>query len=424
MIGRRILLVAPIAPPSTMSAARRVAGLSKYLPRHGHEVTLLTSLVSGSGPVEGAVRTIRTRDLMVSPLNWRRANFEAIAGSRASNYDASPSVVASLVVPDVELIGWLPFSLAHAVSLSRMRAVDCVITSSPPHSCHLIGLALHRMGTPWIADFRDGWTYEPTRPTFPSPLQRALDRRLEQVVARNADVVTAVTEPIADDLRNRWGANTKVVTNGFDPEEMPSPPPGWDPPTDPSRRSIVYTGSLGFGGNSPDQALAALRTLAQDHPDSAKRLELVFAGPTTPLEREEIASLEPLARCVGSLPRAETLALQRHSDALLLFAGDHRPSVATGKLYEYLASGRPVIVLGDRSVAAKIVRETGTGVAISTQDVQATVRAFLDIVEGRLCSRPDKHALNRYALPTVSADMSAAVAEAVQRRARPAQRHR
>src|SRR5256885_14391481 len=78
-VGRSILLVAQLAPPSELSAARRVAGLAKYLDRLGHRVTVLTSLSSGRGPVPGA-RAVRTRDAMVSALNWRRDSFPARAG--------------------------------------------------------------------------------------------------------------------------------------------------------------------------------------------------------------------------------------------------------------------------------------------------------------------------------------------------------
>src|SRR5881398_2328377 len=96
-VGRSILIVAQLAPPSELSAARRVAGLAKHLDRLGHRVTVLTSLSSGRGPLPGA-RGVRTRDAMVSALNWRRASFEALAGGGGDSggYAAAPSRLASL----------------------------------------------------------------------------------------------------------------------------------------------------------------------------------------------------------------------------------------------------------------------------------------------------------------------------------------
>src|SRR5204863_3714041 len=126
-VGRSILLVAQLSPPSELSAARRVAGLAKYLDRLGHHVTVVTSLASGTGPVPGA-RVVRTRDLMVSRLNWRRGSFQALAGG-AGGYEAAPSSLASVFVPDLAVVGWLPFALPRARALAD--AVDAVITTSP-----------------------------------------------------------------------------------------------------------------------------------------------------------------------------------------------------------------------------------------------------------------------------------------------------
>jgi hypothetical protein len=144
MAPRRILLVASISPPVTLCAAHRVAGMTRHMARLGHGVTVLTSTGPGTGPVPGAARTIRTRDLMVSPLNWRRANFEAVTGSSDAGYDPTPSAFASVLVPDLELVGWLPFALPRAWGADT----DCMITSAPPHSGHLIGLALQARGLP------------------------------------------------------------------------------------------------------------------------------------------------------------------------------------------------------------------------------------------------------------------------------------
>jgi hypothetical protein len=157
-VPRSILLVAQVSPPSPLSAARRVAGLSKYLSRLGHRVTVLTSAVSGSGPIEGAAHVVRTRDLLVSRLNWRRQNFASLTEGGGS-YAAAPSPITAWLVPGVETVSWLPFALPRAAGLVRHQRVDCVITTAPPFAGHLVGLALHARGVPWVADFRDGWRF-------------------------------------------------------------------------------------------------------------------------------------------------------------------------------------------------------------------------------------------------------------------------
>jgi glycosyltransferase involved in cell wall biosynthesis len=367
--------VAHISPPATLSAARRVAGLTRHLARLGHRVTVLTSVVAGSGPVHGAARTIRTRDLMVSPLNWRAGSFAALQGADAGDYDAAPSVLAAHVAPDLQLVGWVPFALPRALSLAG--AVDCVITTAPPQSGHLIGLALQRVGVPWVADFRDGWRFGPARPEFASAPVRVLDAALERMVARSADVVVGVTRPIADDLAQRFGVRATTITNGFDPADQ-AVDESWTPPLDPARPSFVHTGSLAYGGRSAAPLLEALRFLDAEAP------EVVFAGPSSAAERAELAdaALHGRARSLGSLPRPRALALQRAADGLLVIADDDQPSVATGKLYEYLAAGRPILVLGRGSEAARTVTELGAGLVASARDPRDIADALRRLMNG------------------------------------------
>ena len=422
---RRVLLVAQISPPSGMVAARRIGGLARELGRLGHEVTVLTSVVSGTGAVDGAARTIRTRDLIASRVNWRRGNFEALAGAAAEAYDPTPSVFASIIVPDLEVVGWIPFALPRALGLARRGAVDCVVTSSPPHSGHLIGMALRSRGVPWVADLRDGWRFDPSRPRYPLELQRRLDAALEARMARTADVAIGVTAPIADDLAARLGARAETITNGFDPDLPVAPPASVAPLLHPGRHSIVHTGTVGYAGRgrSFEPLVEALHRLRADTPDVAGRLELVFAGPAARHERDllERRDLGARVRLVGSLPHPEALALQRAADSLLVVAGERHRSVATGKLYEYLTAGRPILVLGAGSAAARIVADAGAGLAVDADDPGAIADALRRLVApraGEEVAAADAAAIARYGYPALAARYAGAIERAIARAAR------
>jgi glycosyltransferase involved in cell wall biosynthesis len=398
--GRSILLVAQLTPPSPLSGARRPAALAKYLQRRGHRVTVLTSLASGRGAMAGAARLIRTRDVLSSRLNWRRGHFEAIQGQQQAAASAS-SPLESIVVPDLALVGWLPFALPRALGLARRERFDCVITTSPPQTAHLIGAALHATGVPWIADLRDGWTYDPPRGDWPTPLQTALDRALEEGALRRADRLVAVTTPIADDLARRLNREVAVITNGFDPEE--SGESGADGLLTPGRHSLVHTGRAGVAGRSPRTFLEGIVEFRRRWPDLAERLEIVFAGPTTAEERALLADerLGGMARTVGMLERPQALALQRGADSLLVFAqGASAPSVATNKLFEYLAARRPVLVLGDNSEAARIVRAADSGIGAPAGDPQAIAEAVRKLVAGDI--QANGVDLDRYAWPALA----------------------
>jgi glycosyltransferase involved in cell wall biosynthesis len=407
-MSRSLLLVSQHAPPSGIIAARRIGGLAKYLSRAGYRVTVLTSRISGEGPIEGAAAVVRTRDLFATQLNWRRRSFEAMSGEGAATYSRA-SRLESIAVPDLGAVGWLPFALPAALRLARREHFDCVLTSSPPQSAHLIGRALKRRGVPWIAELRDGWTFDPPRPPFPTAAQRRLDETLERRALGSADAVIGISAPLAEDAARRFGVRAEVITNAFDPEEVVDEAAA-DGLLRPGRHSLVHTGRMAVSGRSPAPLLEAVARL---RPELVEKLDVVLAGPLTEDERELISQAEPdgVVRWVGSLGRRQTLALQRRADTLLVLAqGASGPSVATGKLFEYLGAGRPILVLGEGTAAAEIVRSAGAGLVASATN-PAEIAAVLERLVEEPLAPPKPAAVEDYAFPAVVEKLAALIDE-------------
>ena len=403
-------------PPSEMVAGRRTAGFARYLERLGHRVTVVTARTLGSGPRPAAGDVVVTRDLMSSRLNWRRRNLRALTGDAPGDaYTASASRLARVIVPDVTALTWLPQMLPAVARLARRRHVDCVLTTSGPESVHAAGAWLRRRGIGWIADLRDGWTFESIH-DFPPPLRR-LDASLERAAITRADVVTAVSEPIADDLRARYGADAHTLPNGYDPEDVPPARDG-DPLLDPDRFSLVHTGRIAAGQRTPAPLLEAIRLLRDRSPETGGRIELVLAGPLTAEEAALIAApdLRGAVRHVGTLPRARALELQRAASGLLLLTSGSRRGEATGKLFEYLAAERPILVLGDGSEAARIVRATASGRIAPAGDVPGIATALEELV-AEVAPRQEDPAVPRtdYSYPRLTAQLAELVELAVER---------
>jgi hypothetical protein len=175
-----------------------------------------------------------------------------------------------------------------------------------------------------------------------------------------------------------------VITNGYDPEESVSGDGEARSALDPDRHSLVYTGRISAGRSTPRPLLDAFRELRRTSPQAAERLELVFAGPLTAAEAEmlEAPDLAESVKVLGPIDRGAVLALQRQAGSLLVITeGSARRSVATGKLFEYLAARRPILVLGEETEAARIVAETGTGLATSASDPTRIAAALRKLVE-------------------------------------------
>jgi glycosyltransferase involved in cell wall biosynthesis len=311
-------------------------------------------------------------------------------------------------------VSWDPAAYRAAFRELKREPVDCVITSSPAESTHLLGIAAARRAA-WVADFRDGWTFEPLRPPLPTGFQRALDGRLEERVVRRADAVVSVTSPIVEDFTARLGVPAELITNGFDPE-LVEPAPA--PPTPEQELTFVHTGALsGPRGRDPRPLLQALRRLVEAEPGLRGSVQVVVAGRSEEDERAlvEAEGVGDLVRHVGYLPRAEALELQRAAGTLLLITSRDRCE-ATGKLYEYMASGRPVLALAEGNEAARIVAETNIGLLVAPDDVEGIEAALRDAISGRLRREYAPRSIDRYAYPALAERMAEVVEVAVERR--------
>jgi glycosyltransferase involved in cell wall biosynthesis len=407
----RLLVLTYYYPPQPGSGANRWAAMVKYLRRLGHDVTVLTAAPPGAAPGE-VDDVVRTRSLNSSPA-LRRLLLRDDRSSPSPSSGATPSGVVpkplwKVIVPDPWLVTWNPYALRALRRRLAQHTFDCVITSSPAESTHMLALALGPKRPAWVADFRDGWCFEPLREPFPLSAQRVLDRRIERRVAVSADALVAATAPIAQDLRNRFAVDAEHVPNGFDPEvEVDGLPPEYDP----DRLTLVHTGPLlGARGRDPRPLLQAMRGLLDERPD----LQLLVAGRSEFDESALLAEggLGDAVRHLGYLPRPEALALQRAARALVLLTSD-ATCEATGKLYEYLDAGRPIIALAEGNEAARIVSDTGTGIAVSPNDREAITTALRQAVSGELERAYRPHGLEPYRYPAPAERMAEAVERAI-----------
>jgi len=264
---------------------------------------------------------------------------------------------------------------------------------------------------PWIAELRDGWAFEPPHPAWPLAALDRLDRGLERRILPSADAVIAVTEPIVDDLRRRYGIDAELITNGFDPEEVPAEPAEADPLLDSSRFSLVHTGRLALSGVSLERMLEGVRIAKAEDPAVATKLEVVFAGSATADELRLLTApdLDGVVRFVGWLERPRVLALQRAADALLVVTeGGGRRSVASGKLFEYLAAGQPILVLGDETEAARLVARAGAGFAAPASEPRSVAAALRRLL-GHPFRPASADAIREYSYPVLAGRVAAAI---------------
>ena len=280
------------------------------------------------------------------------------------------------LLPDAS-VTWMPTAVPAAIRIVRNEGIDAVITTSPPYSMNLIGASVKRLtGIPWVADLRDAVLGNADR-RFDKTSVRAKEKTLESVVkliARSADGVVAVSDPIADEVRRfDPSGEVRVIPNGCDFDDFA----GLEYQAG-ERFRITHTGSF-FGQRNPRAFLSALASTGLE--DAVAR----FVGDFRSADREwvETLGLGDRLELLPYVPHRRALELQRDSEANLLLlpeAAGRGRVVPSGKIFEYLAAERPILAaVPPDGAAAELVRETGAGIVVAPDDERGLREALLGL---------------------------------------------
>ena len=400
-------------PPAGGGGVQRSLKLAQYLPGFGIETHVLAP--------DDPKWVHRDTELRVPTQAWvhrarylgpraRKPSEELRAATGVARALVRAQVTARrLLLPDAS-VTWNATAIPTAIRIVRREGIDAVLTTSPPGSIHLVGAAVRRAtGARWLADLRDPLVAHQHRrsDTTAARARQATNERLARLVARHADAVSCVSEAIADEMR-ALGARGPVRTigNGCDFDDFA----GLEYERSPRFR-ITHAGSF-FGKRDPRPFLEAL---------AGSDLDLVarFVGDFRSSDREfaESLGLGDRLELVPYAPRSESLRLQRDSEALLLLVPDadgRGKGVLSGKVFEYLAAGRPILaVVPPDGAAAELVRSTHAGLVVAPDDVDG-IRAALEGLHAQYSdggllsvelSRGDRERLSRRSRVEETADL-------------------
>jgi glycosyltransferase involved in cell wall biosynthesis len=375
---RRVLIVAYFFPPIGGIGSIRAASFAKYLPEFGWEATVLapadTPHAADPSLDVGEIPVLRTRSLELSRLGRRPGggNGGDVAAAHQPVARSAPSrllrrAVKQVVFPDPQ-IGWYPGAVAGGRRLLGEQRFDLIFSSAFPITSHFVGRALKRRSSlPWVAEWRDPWSDDPE---FRVVSGAAL--RVERSMAAEADGVVLPNQTFADYYAPRWGVQAAVIGHGSD-APFNGAAPRADPPV------LAHVGSYYPGRQSLETlwlALAEMRKRGYSIP----RLRWVGAFPDearAELERHGLADILDLK---GFVPQPEALALMSGASGLLAcdFV-DMRPlSLGTtpAKLFEYIASGAPIIYVGHpQGEAARMLDRYPGCHMVPFGDVESAIRA-------------------------------------------------
>jgi glycosyltransferase involved in cell wall biosynthesis len=375
----KVLLVSLYFPPAGGGGVQRPLKFAAHLPALGLETHVLApddpKWVHRDEDLRPPTRAWVHRVRFLGPGGRKPA--EELHGLEALERASKQAglLARRLLVPDAS-VSWTLTATPAAIRIVRREGIDAVVTTSPPGSVHLIGAAVKRAtGARWVADLRDSLVAHPHRRAERRAvrMKERSEHAVARLVARSADAIVCVSDAIAEEARAlRPAGRVVTIPNGCDFDDFA----GLEYRRAPRFR-ITHTGSF-FGKRSPRPFLTAL---------AGTDLDVVarFVGDFRAADREWAAGLE-LGDRLELLPfttRRHALELQRDSEALLLLipdAGGRGRGVLSGKVFEYLAAERPILAaVPPDGAAAELLRESGVGVVVAPDDVEAMQVALADL---------------------------------------------
>jgi len=283
------------------------------------------------------------------------------------------------LIPDSKIL-WLPFAITRSFILIHKYKIKIIYTTSPPQSAHLGGLLLKLItGIQWVADFRDDWTGGESQPC-PTKLHLLLNKLLEKFVLKSVDCVIAVCNYLRDSLKKKAGTaihDKKFLTimNGYDREDFL----GLETLSSYPQFTITHCGSISRVSD-PEPFLKATRALFRNNPDLTGQIRIQFFG-TDIFGRlkylfDELKLTQSI-RPIQYLPHREALkeVMQSHLLLLTIFKKTGE-EIITGKIFEYLASGKPILLISSEGEVARMINSLKRGTVINNSDLEGIQKAI------------------------------------------------
>jgi glycosyltransferase involved in cell wall biosynthesis len=423
---RKVLILTYYWPPASGPGVQRFLKISKYISDFGWQPVILTVENTSSSSVDYSLG-----DDVESLLVFKTRTFEPFeiynrllgkkgkqVGTGLIGFENNKGffkkitlfIRANFFIPDARK-GWSRFALKEATRIIEENKIEAIITTGPPHSVHLIGLKLKKkFNLPLIADFRDPWINIFYNKFFPRTKRtKSKDKKLEDSVLMNADLISVVSNGLSEEFKDR-AKKIEVVYNGFDPADIPETIPE---KTEKFRLSYV-------GNFKPNQNIKvfweAIAELKKEIPEFRTNFILNLTGNLNSGLFEFINKfdLKDIVETSSYVSHSDAVKLMVNSGMLLFIIPNTESNhlIITGKLFEYIASGSPVLSIGPTDGnASEILRDSGRDEMIGysgKEQIKEQIKKYFTLWlnnSGKLFKHPEtdnkkfsrKHQANQFA---------------------------
>lgn len=425
-----LLIVTYYWPPSGGSGVQRWLKFAKYLRKFGWEPIICTPEnpeipIRDNSLADEIPEGLTVIKLPIwEPYNLYRKflgnkNEKVGIGLASDRKKDSPLkklglwIRGNFFVPDPRKF-WVAPTAKFLTEYITQNGIGHVVTTGPPHSMHLIGLKLKQeTDVRWIADFRDPWTgiyyYDKLMLSWLSNNQH---RRLENQVLTAADMVLAVGPSLARELEDKGATKVRVVHNGFDRADYQERD---------SQNEVEKGFTLGYLGSflatqNHDSLWQALKEFKAENAEFSNDLRILTVGQLDPVITDSLQrhGLQEDWTEIGYVSHDMIIQHQMECDVLLLMINNTQNAklILTGKLFEYMATGKPIVCIGPRNCdAAAVLKATSSGWSFHFDDVAGIKKTVRDIYNGSIEFRPDEERVEDFSRERLTEKLSSLLNE-------------
>lgn len=357
-------------PPCRGSGVYRALATVNAFAGHGWDVTVLTCdreiffRYTGADP---ALEELVHPDVEVRriPFDWPAldpdiASYSAFRALAPRLWAKSRVRRDQAPFPERGYGPWRPRLEAAAEAIHAEHPVDLVVATANPNVTFTAAWRLHsRHGVPYVMDYRDAWSLDVfSGRRLVEPRSRA--GRWEARLMASAREVWFVNEPLRAWHAEQYPATAErmhVVANGYDAQFAPEPASRVPDPE--AGLTFGYLGTV--AGQVPLVPFIEGWRLARERSPIVARSRAEFHGylghyqAPNPVMQSAIESAADVdVRYAGPVSKLGVRQVYSTFDVCLLVLGTGR-YVTSGKVFEYLATGLPVVSVHDPSNAASDV---------------------------------------------------------------------
>lgn len=359
MAPPRLLFLAFGFPPAAKSSTYRLLEIGNQFAERGWQVTVLNAPNEVWESDTGVDLSLMQRvhpDITMIPVPvespQRETDISRFSEERAiapKRWLKNLREASMQVFPEPAFGAWRPAIEETAVRLHQENPFDLVVVSCTPYVLLSTALRLKReFGVPFAIDFRDGWSIDVVGGEVAFEIDSD-QGRWEAEALDEAISLWVVNEPIAEHYRQRYPAladKVSVVRNGHDISAHPHEPQ-MDSGT--PHLKFGYLGTVNYPRETLEFVLECWREARAREltlKDATFELRGYFGAGSHRGAHPALSLVDAAADAGvsygGPVPKSEVGHVYGDWDALVLILIGGR-YVTSGKVYEYMASGLPIV---------------------------------------------------------------------------------